>query len=106
MRRVRKIAFSFLIWPILVMAQDPRPPDQPDPSVQSPPSENNSAPVPDTTTGASPVPPPTAPMPPPSVILPEPTPAAPAFCAINQPPIAPGYFTTFNLITRHSVTSL
>src|SRR6266850_3418079 len=104
MRRVRKIAFSFLIWPILVMAQDPRPPDQPDPSVQSPPSENNSAPVPDTTTGASPVPPPTAPMPAPSAILPGPTPAAAAFRPINQPPIAPGYFTMFNLSAGYSVT--
>ena len=88
------------------MAQDPRPPDQPDPSVQSPPSENNSAPVPDTTTGASPVPPPTAPMPAPSAILPGPTPAAAAFRPINQPPIAPGYFTMFNLSAGYSVTNL
>jgi hypothetical protein len=88
------------------MAQDPRPPDQTDPSVQSPPSENNSAPGSDTTTDASPVPPPTAPLPAPSPILRASAPATPPIRPINQPPIAPGYFPVLNLSAGYAVTNL
>src|SRR5438876_8435752 len=104
MRTVWKMAFFCLIWPISVVAQDPSPPNQPDPPpVQSPPSEDNSAPGSATTTDPSPSP-----------ALP--TPAAPIlpakplksfyFRPTNQPPIAPGYFTILSLSSGYSVTSL
>lgn len=117
MRTVWKMAFTFLIWPIAVMAQDPRPPDQTNPSVQSPPSEDNSTSSSDTTTTpsppptttvTSPLPPPTTPnsLPAPTPILPGQTAAPLAFRPMKQPPIAPGHFTVLNLGAGYSVTNI
>ena len=88
------------------MAQDPRPPNQPNPPIQSPPSENNSAPGSDTTTGPSAAPPSTAPSPPSLPILPAQTPKSVYFRPTKQPPIIPAYFTVPNISVGYSVTNL
>src|SRR5882762_1015574 len=106
MRTVWKTAFACLLWPISVMAQDPSPPNQPNPPVQSPPSENNSTPGSDTTTAPSPAPPNTAPSPPSLPILPAQTPKSLYFRPTKQPPIAAAYFTVLNASAGYSVTSL
>src|SRR6267378_6138493 len=97
MRTVWKIAFSLLILPVSVMAQDPTPPTQPTPLLQSSPSTNDSTPGLDTTTPPSPEPTPILPAQPPAFIY---------FRPIKQPPIAPGHFTVFNLSAGYSVTNL
>src|SRR6267378_3043964 len=96
MRTVWKIVFS-LIWPVSVMAQNPTPPTQPTPLLQSPPSTNDSPPGLDTTTPSSPEPTPILPAQPPAFIY---------FRPIKQPPITPGHFTVFNLSAGYSVTNL
>src|SRR5258708_33817855 len=97
MRTAWKIAFPLLIWPVSVMAQDPTPPTQPTPLLQSPPSTNDSTPGLDTMTPPSPEPTPILPAEPPAFIYLRP---------IKQPPIAPGQFPVFNLTAGYSVTNL
>lgn len=84
MRRVWKIAFAFLIWPISVMAQDPSPPNQPIPSVQSPSNESNSPPSSDTAQTPTPL----------------------YFRPTKQPPIGTAYFPAFNVSAGYAVTTL
>src|SRR6266436_1411111 len=96
MRTVWKIVLS-LIWPVSVMAQNPMPPTQPTPLLQSPPSTNDSTPGLDTTTPPSPEPTPIRPAQPPAFIYLRP---------IKQPPIAPGQFTVFNLSAGYAVANL
>jgi len=97
MPTVWKMAFAFLMWPISVMAQAPPSPNQSNPPLQSSPLVNDSTPSSDPTTASSPAPTP---------ILPVKTPPSPYFRLIKRPPIAPGYFTVFNLSAGYSVTNL
>ncbi len=91
------MAFSFLIWPISVMAQDPSPPNQPNSSAQRPPSENNSTTGSDTATPPSPAPTP---------ILPVQAPNSLYFRPTKRPPIVPAHFTVFNVSAGYSITNL
>jgi hypothetical protein len=92
-----KLTFSFLIWPILVMAQDPPPPGQPDPPAQSPAGAQDFLPAPSSTTPPSPTP-----------IIPAPaeTRALIHLRPVSQTTVAAGYAPLFNLSAGYSVVGL
>jgi hypothetical protein len=106
MRRLSKIVFSFLIWPISVMAQDHPPPGQLPSPAQSPAGAQGFAPSSDSTTTPSPTP----------VQIPVLVQPAPAFLymrPIKQTPVrqtpvpvAAGYAPLLNISGGFSVTSL
>jgi hypothetical protein len=99
MKMAWKIAFSLLLWPISVMAQDPSPSSQPDPPVQSPQQVEDVAPASDGT----PAPTPTTPLPVPITTQ---THAFLSLRRISQPPIFAGYVPAFNVSGGYSVTSV
>jgi hypothetical protein len=106
MRRVSKIAFSFLIWPISLMAQDHPPTGQPPSPTQSPAGPQGFAPSSDSTTTASPPP---LQIP----VLVQPAPAFLYMRPIRQTPVrqtpvpvAAGYAPLLNISGGFSVTSL
>jgi hypothetical protein len=96
MKTVWKIAFSLLFWPISAMAQDPTPPSQPDPPLQSPLVEDGA-----TAPDATPAPSPTTPLQP----IPMQARAFLSLRRISQPPIFAGYVPVFNVSAGYSVTS-
>src|SRR6266436_7358516 len=96
MRIVLKIVFSFLIWPISVMAQGPPPSCQPDPPAQSSTGAQGVAPSSDSTTPASPMPTQT-----PMLVQPH------AFLylqPLKQAPLPAGYVPILKLSAGYSVT--
>src|ERR1700730_11101374 len=106
MRRVSKIAFSILIWPISVMAQDHPLLGQPLPPTQSPVGAQGFAPSSDSTTTPSPAP---EQIP----VLVQPAPAFLYMRPIRQTPVrqtpvpvAAGYAPLLNTSGGFSVTSL
>jgi hypothetical protein len=106
MRRVSKIAFSFLIWPISVMAQDHPPLGRPPSPTQSPAGPQGFAPSSDSTTTPSPTP---EQIP----VLVQPAPAFLYLRSIKKPaviqtpvPVAAGYAPLLNISGGLSVTSL
>jgi hypothetical protein len=96
MRTVLKLAFSLLIWPILVMAQDPPPSAQLGPA-QSPAGAQGFLPAPSTTMDASPTP---------VVPVPAKTHALVHLRPISQTTAAAGYAPTFKVSAGYSVISL
>ena len=100
MRIVSRLAISFLIWPISLVAQDSPPPGQPDPPVQGPAGAQNFVPSSDATPAPSP--------PPTPVLIPQParTPAFLYLRPIKQPPVAPAYASFLNVSAGYSITNL
>ncbi|HZC35781.1 MAG TPA: hypothetical protein VE242_09220, partial [Chthoniobacterales bacterium] len=98
MKVVWKIAFPLLLWPISVMAQDPPPPGQPDPPLQSPLVEDGT-PSPDATSAPSP----TTPL---QIPTPMQTHAFLSLRRIDRPPIFSAYLPVFNVSAGYSVTSV
>lgn len=96
MRTVWKVALSFLIWPISVVAQDPSPPGQPNPPTQSRPNENS-------TEGSGTT---TAPLSAPAPIPPATPPGSSYFRSTTQPPLSAGHFTVLNVSAGFSVTDV
>jgi hypothetical protein len=97
MKMAWKIAFSLLLWPISVMAQDPPSPGQPDTPLQNPTQVEDALPPSDTAPAPSPTPP--------QIPIPMQTRAFLSLRRINQPPIFAGYVPVFNVSAGYSVTS-
>ena len=103
MRTAFKIAFSFLIWPVSITAQDHPASGQPAPPVQSLTAAQDLAPSPDMTTFTTA----SSPAPMPIRVLVQPAPAFLYLRPIKQPPAAPaGYAPAWNFSAGYSVSSL
>jgi hypothetical protein len=98
MRTLSKIAFSFLIWPIFVMAQEPLPFRQPDRPAQNAAGAENSAFSSDAPAVPSPTP----------IQIPVRGQTHPLLYVrpIRQPPNAAGYVPFFNVSAGYSVVNL
>jgi hypothetical protein len=103
MRTALKIAFSFLIWPMSITAQDHPLSGQPAPPVQDLPGPQNFVPPSDmaTMTTAS------SPAPTPIRVLVQPAPAFLYLQPVKKPPAVPaGYAPAWDMSAGYSVTSL
>ncbi len=103
MRMVFKIAFSLLIWPMSITAQDHPASGQPAPPGQDLTGAQDFAPASDVTTMTTA----SSPAPMPILVLVQPAPAFLSMRPIKQPPALPaGYAPAWNMSAGYSVTSL